>query len=237
MTAVLTPFKPGIFTSDFLGSGVRILIAGRNASAAGVNQEELAAAGVSVRDMLLPVQRHTDLVLAVGEHEITDLSTPADGLMTAECGPVLGVKTADCLSLFLWDPVSQSAGVVHAGWRGLKAGLPGKAIQFMAHKYGAAETDVRVYLGPRICRHCYEVGAEFKEYFPGHFIETENTTGKGQLDLGANAAGQLQDAGILKENIGDCGLCTSCDNPLFYSFRKERTELRNLSLVWISAPD
>lgn len=76
----------------------------------------------------------------------------------------LGVMTADCLPVVVYDPKTHSVAIVHAGWRGLLAGVIEQAIVQMEEKFGSQRCDLRVVFGPaaRVC--CYEVAREFQEH-------------------------------------------------------------------------
>lgn len=76
----------------------------------------------------------------------------------------VGVMTADCLPIVIYDTKTNSVGVVHAGWRGMVAGVIEQAIVQMEQAFGSCRSDMHVVFGPaaRVC--CYEVTAEFKEH-------------------------------------------------------------------------
>ena len=141
-----------------------------------------------------------------------------DAIITREKGLPLAVLTADCLSVFLYDPISKAAGVVHAGWRGTKENIVLEAISAMRRVFSTLPQDLICALGPALRSCCYEVGKEFKDYLSQNVTDRK---GKIFLDnIGANYK-QLIKAGLLKENIVDSGICTSCENEDFFSYRKE----------------
>ena len=125
-----------------------------------------------------------------------------------------GVFAADCLPVFLWDETLRSIGVVHAGWRGIAAGILEEAA-------GRFEGRVSAAFGPHIGVCCYEVGPEFKDDFASEFFKGKN------LNLGAAARARLETAGIAAENIGVSSLCTHCCEDDFFSYRRDR-QRRNM---------
>lgn len=141
----------------------------------------------------------------------------ADGSITQEVNLPLAVRTADCLPIFIFDPVNQGIGLVHAGWRGSQKSISIKSVKIMEESWGACTDDLKVAFGPciRIC--CYKVGAEFREYFPQEVILRKDDF---FLDLAQVNKNQLISYGVKKQNICDCNICTCCDSQ-FFSFRRE----------------
>jgi polyphenol oxidase len=138
----------------------------------------------------------------------------ADGQVTTARGVAAAVLVADCLPIALAGP--QGVGVVHAGWRGLAAGVVEAGV--------AATGAVSAAIGPGIGPCCYEVGDEVRAVFG----TTERT-----LDLKAIARARLQAAGV--REVHDCGLCTACDAERFFSHRRDRGITgRQAGLAWRS---
>lgn len=151
----------------------------------------------------------------------------ADALITAERGILLGVMTADCLPVLLIDRQSRAVAAVHAGWRGLLAGIVPRTMRTMEMNYGVKPADLLVLLGPCIGRCCYQVGEELIEKFvaeaPFAVDRTwyEECFGDYYLDLLRLQVLQLQDCGVLVPAIKMANLCTACGN-FFFSYRRER---------------
>ena len=81
-----------------------------------------------------------------------------DGHATSQPGVLLTVAVADCVPVFLLDPQGRRIAIVHAGWRGVVAGILGAGVAHLIDM-GAEVDDIRLHLGPHICDVCYEVGA------------------------------------------------------------------------------
>jgi len=175
--------------------------------------------------VLKPVQVHGSDVVFVGKKGLTSSPPKADALITDSREVWIGVLTADCLPVFL---VGEGAvGIVHAGWRGTL-----KGITFSAATYMAKFTKVKkAILGVGICGKCYEVGAEVKSLFGKEYEECFKDLGNGKflLDLKLANKIQLRSAGV--KEIEEFPLCPFCQNALFYSYRKEKTEKRTLSAI------
>ena len=138
----------------------------------------------------------------------------ADGQITTARGVAAMVLVADCLPVALVGP--EAAGMVHAGWRGLAAGVLEAGVD--------ATGAVAAAIGPGIGPCCYEVGDDVRAVF--------GTTGP-TLDLKAIARARLEQAGV--REIHDCGLCTACDAERFFSHRRDRGVTgRQAGLAWLS---
>jgi YfiH family protein len=140
----------------------------------------------------------------------------ADGQVTTTPGVAAIVLVADCLPVALAGP--DAAGVVHAGWRGLAAGVLEAGVAALGDGPAVAA------IGPGIGPCCYEVGDDVRAVFG----TTEPT-----LDLKAQARARLQAAGVTE--IHDCGLCTACDPRRFFSHRRDKGVTgRQAGLAWRS---
>jgi hypothetical protein len=157
--------------------------------------------------------------------------TEADAAVTRRPGSVCVVMTADCLPVFLSDRAGRAAGIAHAGWRGLAAGV----IESVVQALGVPPSEMIAYLGPGIGPLRYEVGEEVRRAFvdkdPGaapSFVPTRD--GKCFADLYALARRRLAAAGVSEVYGG--GFCTASDER-FFSFRRDRTTGRMASLLWL----
>jgi YfiH family protein len=138
----------------------------------------------------------------------------ADGQVTTAPGVAAMVLVADCLPVALAGP--ERVGMVHAGWRGLAAGVLDGGVE--------ATGAVAAAIGPGIGPCCYEVGDDVRAVFG---------TREPTLDLKAIARARLEAAGV--RDVHDCGLCTSCDAERFFSHRRDRGVTgRQAGLAWRS---
>lgn len=232
MSGVLSPSN-GIYTFQCFSPHVRAAFSGRQVTRNRFD-EFVREAGFSTRALALVHQVHGTEVLCVKPCQIPASSTEADGLLTDDPGVVIGVKTADCLPVFFEDPVKQVVGAVHAGWRGLHAGILEKTVAKMTAVYGSCPGDLRAAIGPAIRGCCYEVGPEFGEYFPGFYRAGRQSGAQepgGMFDPAQSAISRLLNAGLAQERVTDSGLCTACRKDLFYSYRGENTRERILSVI------
>ncbi|HQP91869.1 MAG TPA: peptidoglycan editing factor PgeF, partial [Candidatus Omnitrophota bacterium] len=194
--------------------------------------------GDSCRNMASPSQVHGDMIKIVKRNEggkgaITRETAfqDTDALITKEKNLPLGILTADCLPVFIVNPSAQCIGLVHAGWKGMKLGIVEKTIKEMTCAYNAEPEEAIIAFGPSIRQCCYEVGSDFRQYFPD---SVKNDKNKFYFDLIHSASGQLQACGVKEKNIYDCAICTSCFKDEFFSFRREKEAAgRSLSFMEI----
>ena len=144
----------------------------------------------------------------------------ADGLVTADPGVVLAVLTADCAPVLLADPGAGVVGAVHAGWRGLAAGVVEAGVAAMA-ELGADPGAVVGLVGPAVGGCCYEVGPEVREAVGGRYPAALATTrdGRPALDPAAGAAQALERAGAGQVRVA--GECTIDLEERFFSHRRD----------------
>ena len=141
-----------------------------------------------------------------------------DAFITDQLHIPLAVFTADCLSVFLYDPAVPSIGIVHAGWRGTKEGVVTAAIQKMRELFGIDTDYLQVAFGPAIRQCCYEVGEEFNGFFPDEVI---SRNGKYYFDIAEANKRQVCAAGVKQKYIFDAHFCTACHPDTFFSYRRE----------------
>jgi YfiH family protein len=144
-----------------------------------------------------------------------------DGHATSVAGLGLLVLAADCLPVALAGP--GRVAMVHCGWRGLEAGILGRAVDAFDEPPAAA-------VGPGIGRCCYEVGDEVRAAFD----DLDGVADGRMLDLRAVAEAKLQAAGV--GHVEHVELCTSCRADLFFSHRRDGGVTgRQAGVVWRSA--
>lgn len=200
-----------------------------------------AALGFLPEDIVTSDQTHTANVRVVTEEDrgngITKSRpyTDVDGMVTNVPGLVLATFYADCVPLYLVDPVHKAIGLSHSGWRGTAAGIGEVTVEALRKNYGSDPADIYAAVGPSICQECYEVSedviVEFRKAFsaelwPKLFYKKQN--GKYQLNLWeANRQIFLQ-AGILPEHISMPGICTCCNPDFLFSHRASKGKRGNL---------
>jgi polyphenol oxidase len=184
--------------------------------------------GLAGSPWALARQVHSAQVLAVdagrlgpGPPEAKPPLGDADGLVTADPGVVLAVLTADCAPVLLADPAAGVVGAVHAGWRGLAAGVVEAGVAALAG-LGADPAATLGLVGPAIGGCCYEVGPEVREAVRARHPAALATTraGRPALDPAAGAAQALERAGVGQVQVA--GECTFDLEERFFSHRRDQ---------------
>jgi hypothetical protein len=172
---------------------------------------------------------------AVADAAVAPPLPTADAMIASAPGEVCVVLTADCLPIILSDDRGSHVGAVHAGWRGLAAGVIEAAVTAMARR-GVARERLLAWIGPAISAAAYEVGQDVRDAFlardPAAVTGfTANARGRWQLDLPLLARRRLAAAGVVRVWGGD--LCTHADARRFFSYRRDGTCGRQGVLVWL----
>ncbi len=176
-------------------------------------------------------QVHSNRVILLDEALASD-NLQADGSFTREPGKVCVVMTADCLPVLLTNRAGTEVAAVHAGWRGLAAGVIEKAVQY----FQCSADEVLAWFGPAIGPGAFEVGDDVRQAF----IQTDPVTekafapgGKGKYlaDIYALARQRLHLQGVEAVYGGDH--CTYTEAERFYSYRRDHDTGRMASLIWI----
>ena len=159
-----------------------------------------------------PKQTHSDHVEFVDDRtEYPD----TDGLILTKSGQACYLRFADCTPLIFYNPKTNIGAVSHAGWRGTAQKIGIRTVE----KMGGKPEDIIAVIGPAIGLCCYEVSDEVRAKLLETVSNKEGLSQGRNVDLKGINARQLQEIGV--ERIDICPYCTSCNNDLFYSYRKE----------------
>lgn len=157
----------------------------------------------------------------------------ADAAITRVAGQVAVVMVADCLPILISNRDGSEVAALHAGWRGLQAGVIASTLERMQSK----PSQLMAWIGPGISRHHFEVGDEVlaafesavdgaRDYFEAH------GEGHWMCDLAGLAARVLERLGVT--GIYRDPHCSYRDAAQFYSYRREGVTGRMAALIWIS---
>jgi polyphenol oxidase len=163
-----------------------------------------AAAGFSLADLALARQVHGATLMEVRPGQSGVLGE-ADGLFARDPGPVLGILTADCAPVILEG--QKGVAVLHAGWRGVVAGV----IEAGIAEVGPVRS---AWVGPSIHSCCYVVGPEVIESWHRRGLPIDGD----RVDPGRSAATILATAGVPEVIVSDD--CTSCSRG-YFSYRRD----------------
>lgn len=176
-------------------------------------------------------QVHGNRVVNLASSDFAAGDPEADAVIGNQPGDLCVVRTADCLPVLLCAGDGSEIAAIHAGWRGLAAGVIDATVAAMS----AVPSDLMAWLGPAIAQPSFEVGGEVREAFAaaGFDSETrfvENAHGRWQADLFGLASDRLQTIGI--SAIYGERVCTYADPEQFYSYRRDGQTGRLLNFVF-----
>ena len=135
-----------------------------------------------------------------------------DGHATAARGVLLSITVADCVPVYLAAPQQGAVALVHAGWRGVAAGILERAVDLIKRHAFVRAADIVMHCGVGICGECYEVGAEVLSCFTG-----QAETGHRTVDLRAILAEQARQLGVGEISVSPW--CSAHDHARFFSHR------------------
>jgi YfiH family protein len=176
----------------------------------------------------------------LGKGSIFDPINNADGLITDDYDVVLMSFYADCVPIYYFDKTKKIIGIAHAGWRGTTLDIAAKMLDRFCKKYNSNINDLRVVIGPAICKKCFEIDDtvinEFKKVFNSKEIEeisSKQVNGRYLLDLWKANELLLLRKGVSNNQIHVMSLCTYCEEELFFSYRRENGQTgRMASLIF-----
>ena len=213
------------------------------------NREELCGLlGIADDRLLMPHQVHRTEITVVDEallrlsaEERGQRLEGVDALMTDVAGVCIGVSTADCIPVLLYDKVHKAICAIHAGWRGTVQRIVEKAVAMMTAVYGSRPCDLTAQIGPGISLDSFEVGDEVYDAFaqagfdmasisrkyPRHdsgskLITSHSSllTSKWHIDLPECNRLQLLSLGIPAGHITVSPVCTFKQSDTYFSARR-----------------
>jgi polyphenol oxidase len=175
-------------------------------------------------------QVHSSRIVAAAPNKT---GAEADGSWTDHAGLVCVVMTADCLPVLICNRQGGKVAAVHAGWRGLHAGVVTSAIRML----DSDPAELLVWLGPAIGPQAFEVGAEVFRAFADRNAENTSAFRRADdqhwmCDLYQLARIELSSRGVTSVFGGNA--CTFTDEKRFYSYRRDGDTGRMASLIWLS---
>jgi copper oxidase (laccase) domain-containing protein len=197
--------------------------AGPASGAVAANRSALLAR-CGVGSISVPHQVHGNAVatMASGEPGYTAVPVYADG--TGARAGAAAVHVADCLAIALAG--EGGVAVVHAGWRGLAAGVVGAGVRVLREQL-RVEGPLEAAIGPGAGGCCYEVGPEVHAALAGY-----GASDGPRLSLAAVAAAQLDAAGIAYSDVGVCTLCAPAG--MLFSHRRDGPDTgRQAGVAWL----
>lgn len=221
----------------------------------GVNDDNRSRAfrscGISPAAVVALSQIHSRVVRVADRADLFADHPEGDGLLAIHEDVVLSVTVADCMPIYVFDPVTSCFGVLHSGWKG--TGIVRSALELAGDEWGAKPENFRVVLGPHIRSCCYTVDAERAELFTrlyGPSCVAARAAGDGdgaedgelkaaldkwpfRLSLAEANRSLCRSLGVRDENILDVGHCTACDAE-YGSSRREGSSAFTHMLAFVA---
>ena len=188
--------------------------------------------------LIMPHQVHQTEIVAVDEAFIRLSASErkvrlegVDAVMTHIAGVCIGVSTADCIPVLLYDRTHHASCAIHAGWRGTVKRIVEKAVAQMASVYETRPSDIIAQIGPGIHFDSFEVGDEVYEAFVEEGFEMEtisrrypandgSATEKWHIDLPECNRQQLLASGIPSQQISVSSVDTYQQYETYFSARR-----------------
>ena len=165
-----------------------------------------------------------------------------DGLITNQKDITFSLSFADCTPIYLYDPVKKVIGNIHSGWKGTLTRIGKNAVEKMIEEYNCNTKDIICCIGPCIKKCHFEVSKDVADLFKEEFCEMEDINEiitcindleqKYVIDTTRINQNMLREAGLLKENIIDSGICTVCNSKYMHSYRAYKEKAgRNTAIL------
>ena len=180
---------------------------------------------LGVGQVFMPHQVHGTEVLQV-RHSVpwdgmAEDIEGVDALMTDVRGISIGVSTADCVPVLLYDEARHAAAAIHAGWRGTVKRIVEKTVASMQNAYGTLPGQLKAVIGPGISLEAFEVGDEVYDQFREAGFPMElmaRRFAKWHIDLPLCNRLQLEAMGVRQVKMS--GICTFRQSETYFSARK-----------------
>lgn len=201
--------------------------------------------GIDANHIIMPHQTHGVESRIIGDEFATlpdgvkkMLLEGVDAVMTNIPGMCIGVSTADCIPVLLYDEEHHAAAAIHAGWRGTQARIVHKAVQEMRMAYQTDPTKLKAVIGPGISLDNFEVGDEVYAAFEQAAFDM-STIAEERIKRNPNAEDpakaferkwhinlplaniqMLTHNGVDEANIINTGICTFDNADNYFSARR-----------------
>ncbi len=152
-----------------------------------------------------------------------------DGLVTETPEMNLVIRTADCAAIMIYDPQERVIANLHAGWRGVYKNIIGNSIRLMKETWRSPLENLVVAVGPFIRSCCYQVGPEFRGYFPENYLQVRE--GKLYLDMDSAIRDQILGHGVREASLFVDDNCTCCSALRLPSHRRMKNKNRLFHMI------
>lgn len=190
---------------------------------------------IPLENLVIPVQTHSYNVVVVNgkQKRVNGISSTfenTDALLTNQKNIAIALNFADCVPIIFYDPIQKVVAVAHAGWRGTVAKIGPKTVEKMVKDFECKPEDIIALIGPAIGKCCFEVKEDVLQQILKSVDNQPQESALGMhVDLKLINKIQLLASGVKKIDLSE--YCTSCQNELFFSYRKENGKTARHSAV------
>ncbi|MBR4118700.1 MAG: peptidoglycan editing factor PgeF [Bacteroidales bacterium] len=186
--------------------------------------------GISDNDLIVPHQTHSTNIISI-DKEFFLLSNEErqqklyniDVILTNLKGICIGVSTADCIPILLFDKENKVVVAIHAGWRGTVQRIVDKTIKYLKENYFTNPQNICAVICPGISEEAFEVGEEVYDTFYNSGFDMNKISkryNKCHINLKEANRIELLNCGVNPENIQDCTICTYSNFKDYFSARR-----------------
>lgn len=201
--------------------------------------------------LIIPHQTHgkqiykvTAALLALYEEQVKQELEGIDAVITNEYDVCIGVSTADCIPVLLYDEKNHAVAAIHAGWKGTVQRIVQDTLKMMVKEYGTDPADVKAIIGPGISLKNFEVGDEVYDRFAQEgfgMSQIAKRFAKWHIDLPLCNKMQLIEMGVPDVSIHIEEICTFDNTNMFFSARREQKGTvkcgRNYNAIMLKTPN
>jgi polyphenol oxidase len=185
---------------------------------------------INQNEIIFPKQTHSATIKTIyadflrsDENEKKTFLSETDAIITDLKGVCIGVKTADCVPVILFDQKQKVIAAIHAGWRGTVQKITYLTVKQMISEFNSDPNDIVAGIGPSISPEVYEVGTEVWSQFDAPYYQLNGllSSNKRLLDLWKANLDQLTEVGVPAKQIELAKMCTYSNPGTFYSARRD----------------
>lgn len=202
--------------------------------------EQLALSSYGLKFKIAELKQvHGNKIISIEDTggECCQILPEADGVFTANKGIILCIKTADCVPVLFYDKCNNVIGAIHCGWRGIFNDIIINVKNILLDFYLSDIENVKAFIGPSICKNCYEIKDDlYNEFinknldYKNFFTEISSKNSSFLFDIKGLIKNELSISGFKKNNIYDINIC-NYENNKFFSFRRNTTDSRFVSFI------
>ncbi len=214
-------------------NGNMLVAVGDQLFAEGKRNREQFLAGEHIQEAIVCRPIHGTNIRTVTPADAGKIFLDCDGFIATTPGVAIGATVADCVPVWFWDETQQVVGIVHAGWRGVTAGIIPLMAQKLQQEFGCQLKNISAAIGPCIQQCHFAVRHDVLEQFSNYPQFVAARAGETFLDLPGIVREQLRQTGISPTNLTISDECTTCLPEKYFSYRRDKPNPIEVMLAYI----